>query len=192
MDGERIISKCELGAGLYQVPWRDGDPLSQLNGDYDNPTPDWSQHVEPLIKRLVDLMAGHDGEFVISTVGSEDLETGTKLAPKILHVPNGDNANTGLFDAIRSIATERRGNNCYIGIALMKSGLSIKQKGSEADVVGGVVDVVDFDGKHDPQTRRDRLPRGYPHAEVETSPGNYQCWYFFDRPLIRSPKQSRC
>ena len=79
-------------------------------------------NVEPLIKRLVEITAGHDGEFVISTVGSEDLETGTKLAPKILHVPNGDNANTGLFDAIRSIATERRGNNCYIGIALMKSG----------------------------------------------------------------------
>ena len=73
-------------------------------------TPDWS-HAEPLIERLVEIAAGHDGEFVISAVGNEDPQTGAKLPQKHLHVPNGDCACTKLLDAIGRIASERRGNN---------------------------------------------------------------------------------
>lgn len=145
-----------------------------------DPTPDWSQ-VTPFIERLVEIAAGHRGEFLVATVGSEDPKTGEKLVPLNLHVPNDEHAMEGLLKAIKSVATERRGDNCYVGIALFRPGLTSPQKGKEADVVGVLAAVTDWDGKNDPKTRLGRLP-GYPHAEVETSPGNFQCWYFFDRP----------
>jgi hypothetical protein len=145
-----------------------------------DPTPDRSQ-VTPLIERLVGIAAGHGGEFLVATVGSEDPNTGEKLFPRNLHVPNDEHARDGLLNAIKGVATERRGNNCYVGIALFRPDLTSAQKGKEADVVGVLAAVTDWDGKNDPKTRLDRLP-GYPHAEVETSPGNFQCWYFFDRP----------
>src|SRR5207244_165559 len=87
--------------------------------------------------------------------------------------------------AIKAIATggtqRRCGYNCYIGIQLMRPGLTERQKGTEADVTGVLAAVVDFDGKHDPEKRYERLPL-LPHTEVETSLGQFQCWYFFDRP----------
>jgi hypothetical protein len=133
-----------------------------------------------LIGRLVEIAAGNGGEFLVATVGSEDPKTGEKLVPLNLHVPNDEHAMEGLLKAI-DIAARQRGDNCYIGIALMKPGLSTHQKGTEADVSGVLAAVTDWDGKNDPKTRLGRLP-GYPHAEVETSPSNFQCWYFFDRP----------
>ena len=142
-------------------------------------TPDWPQIV-PLIERLVKIAAGHRGEFLVSTVGSENPKTGEKLAPLNLHVPNDDQAREELLNAI-SRATQQSANNCYVGIALFRAGLTGLQKGREADVVGLLAAVTDWDDKNDPATRSDSLPL-YPMAEVETSPGNFQCWYFFDRP----------
>jgi hypothetical protein len=144
-----------------------------------DPTPDWSQ-VKPLIECLVRTAAGHGGEFLVA-VGSEDPETGAKLKPASFHVHNDARARNRLLNAIKGVATERKGDNCYLGIALMKPGLSIYQKGTEADVIGVLAAVTDWDGKNDPKTRHDRLPL-CPQAEVEPSPGNFQCWYFFDRP----------
>src|SRR5271166_878445 len=121
------------------------------------------------------------GEFLVATVGSEDPETGVKLQPANLHVPNDARAYNELLSAIEGATTERKGNNVYIGISLTKPGLDLYHKGTEADVIGVLAAVFDFDGKHDPETRHARLPLGA-MADVEASTGNFQCWYFFDRP----------
>jgi hypothetical protein len=147
--------------------------------EHNGPTPDLPD-VTPLIERLVKIATGHEGEFLVTTVSSEDPQTGGKLPPLILHVPNDEHARKGLLKAIDS-ATLQRGNNCYVSVALFRPGLTGAQKGKEADVVGVIAAVTDWDGKNDPETRDARLP--WPSmAEVETSPGNFQCWYFFDRP----------
>jgi RepB DNA-primase from phage plasmid len=155
----------------------DGSFSSRLSDP--NTTPDWPQ-VTPLIERLVGIAKGYGGEFLVTTVGSEDPKTGKKLVPLNLHVPNDDRAREGLLSAIKE-ATLQDGNNCYVGIALFRPGLTSTQKGKEADVVGVLAAVTDWDGKNDPVTRNDRLPM-CPMAEIETSPGNFQCWYLFDRP----------
>jgi hypothetical protein len=48
-------------------------------------------------------------------------------------------------------------------------------------VLGVLAAVTDWDGKNDPETRHNWLPL-FPSAEIKTSPGNFQCWHFFDRP----------
>ena len=146
--------------------------------------PDWS-HVTPLIDRLRYAASGHPGEFLVSTVGSEDPETGAARRTYHFHPANDEQARKRLLHAINGIAVggdnKLAGFNCYVGMALMKPGLAPNQKGTEEDVAGVIAAPLDFDGKHDPATRRDRLPLP-PHAEVETSPGQFQTWYFFDRP----------
>ena len=73
-----------------------------------DPTPDWPQ-VVPLIERLVKIATGHGGEFLVSTVGSENPKTGEKLAPLNLHVPNDNRAREELVDAINR-ATQQSAN----------------------------------------------------------------------------------
>jgi hypothetical protein len=144
-----------------------------------DPTPDCA-HVSPLIERLVKIATGHGGEFLISGLG-ENPETGEKLPPIHLHPTNDHAAAENILHAIETVVAKGDGYNCYIGISLMKPGLTQFQKGGESDVLGVLAAVTDWDGKNDPKTRHDRLPR-YPQAEIETSPCNFQCWYFFDRP----------
>src|SRR5262249_36008948 len=69
-------------------------------------------------------------------------------------------------------------------------GLTETRKGTEADVDGVLAAVVDFDGKHDPETRYERLPL-FPHAEVETSPASFNAGTSL---IARIPSlmQSRC
>src|SRR5215469_10667821 len=105
----------------------DGSFSSRLD-DLDT-TPDWPQ-VIPLIERLVGIAKGHGGEFLVATVGSEDPKTGKKLTPLNLHVPNDDRAREALLNAIGT-ATRQHGNNCYVGIALFRPGLTSAQKGRE-------------------------------------------------------------
>jgi hypothetical protein len=144
-----------------------------------DPAPDWPK-VTPLIERLVKIAAGHGGEFLISGLG-EDPETGEKLPPIHLHPANDHTAAANIMQAIETVVATGCGYNCYIGIALMKPGLTQFQKGGESDVVGVLAAVTDWDDKNDPRTRHDRLPF-HAQAEIETSPGNFQCWHFFDRP----------
>src|SRR5271165_6980234 len=95
------------------TPWLDiAEPSEPM------PTPDWPQ-VTSLVERLVNIGKGHGGEFLVATVGSEDPETGKKLAPLNLHVPNDEFARKGLLTAI-DIATRQSGNNCYLSIALFQ------------------------------------------------------------------------
>jgi hypothetical protein len=168
----------------------DTSPVVNSSGSDDivsikpDPMPDWSQ-VRPLIEQLLKVASGHGGTFLVSTVGSEDPETGIALGAYHFHTQNDEDALKQLSLSIEAIATGGtqggRGYNCYVGIQLMRPGLTTRQKGREGDVIGVFAAVVDFDGKHHPETRDERLPL-FPHAEVETSPGQFQCWYFFDRP----------
>jgi hypothetical protein len=141
--------------------------------------PDWEQ-IEALVDRLVTVAAGHGGEFLVSGLG-ENPQTGERLPPIHLHPSNDHTARENILRDIETIVTKDGGYNCYIGIALMNPGLTQFQKGGERDVLGVLAAVTDWDGKNDPETRYSRLPH-YPQAETETSPGNFQCWYFFDRP----------
>jgi hypothetical protein len=89
----------------------DGSMASRLGvaaGADPGTTPDWPQ-VTPLIERLVRIATGHGGEFLVSTVGSETPNSGGKLAPLNLHVPNDNRAREELVDAINR-ATQQSAN----------------------------------------------------------------------------------
>ena len=77
--------------------------------------------------------------------------------------------------------SRRPGANACIAPVLFRPDLPTGNKGGEADVLWQLAIVSDFDQKQNPVTRLQRLPT-CSHAEVETSPGNFQSWLFFDRP----------
>ncbi len=148
-----------------------------------------------LVLHLRVVARDHGGKFVVCNVGSEepctpchvrDEKTGelvwarAKRRSDIWHVRNDENAVENLWTAIEAINAEP-GNNAYICVSLMKQTLAPGKKGTESDTLGILAAVTDWDGKNDPETRTARLPLPV-HFEVETSPANYQCWYFFDRP----------
>src|SRR5207249_867311 len=92
----------------------------------------------------------------------------------------------GLVEAFEAI-NRVPGSNAYVSIGLFKprqDWVKPHGRGSEADLVGTLAFVGDFDAAregHDPATCRERLPQA-PHLTVETSAGNYQPWTFLDRP----------
>jgi hypothetical protein len=139
-------------------------------------------HFFPIAQRLIDIAADHDGKFVLCGFG-EAPDTGKTISPQIEHLPNkGEPAfmYRQFGSAIRRLG-KTPGLNTYVMPSLVLADLPEGQRGKESDVTGVLALVLDFDGKHDPATRHDRLPVE-PHAEVETSPGNFQCWYFLDKP----------
>lgn len=175
----------------------------------DNPSTDWSKLALPadkprpvdrlqageLVIRLCEIAAGYGGKFVVCDAGSDEPVAPHKEPnPKnggikwvrpgkssdVRHVANDENAGNGLMAAIEAV-NAYRGANTYLSIALMKPELAAGSKGKKADVLGVLAAVTDWDTKNDPETRTDRLPLPV-HIEVETSPGNFQCWYLFDRP----------
>ena len=142
-------------------------------------------HYRPLIRRLIKVAGDHPGTFLVATVGSENPENGAQIGNWFYHVPNDPGVEFGIsrtIDVLTAGGKDRiRGFNVYLGIQLMRDGLTNKQKGHECDVTAVLAAVTDWDGKHDPATRHARLPLS-PHGEVESSPGNFQSWLFFDRP----------
>jgi hypothetical protein len=147
-----------------------------------DPTPDLS-HVRPLIDRLVQVASNSiDGKFVVAGLG-EDPGTDLRLVPEFVHVSNRlsrDAKREALLEAIKRIA-QRPGANAYLMPALARADLPDGTKPTEKDIIGVLAVVSDFDAKQEPATRHARLPTD-PHAEVETSTGNFQTWIFFDRP----------
>jgi hypothetical protein len=136
--------------------------------------------VEPLIDRLLRVAGLLDGKFVIVGFG-EDPGTDAPLAPEIVHVSNRQSDKRSALIAAIEHVSRRPGANAYIAPALFRPNLPAGKKGAEADVLCQLAIVSDFDQKQDPATRHQRLPI-CPHAQVETSPGNFQTWMFFDRP----------
>ena len=149
--------------------------------------PDLS-HVEPLIDRLLRVAGLHDGIFVVAGLG-EDPDTDIALPPEIVHVSNrqADRRNA-LIAAVEQVS-RRRGANAYIAPALFRADLPPGKKGAEADVLWQLAIVSDFDQKQDPATRQQRLPI-LPHAEVETSPGNFQSLAVLRQTLSAGPGEA--
>jgi putative DNA primase/helicase len=165
----------------------------------DKPRPVDRDQARELISRLVEVARGAGGVFVVSNVGSEEPckpyqvpnpKTGelqwvrTKLTTDVRHVSNDENAAEALLAAVEAV-NSRRGANTYICISLMQEGLAAGKKGGKGDVLFVLAAVTDWDGKNDPETRTERLPLP-PDMEVETSPGQFQCWNFFDRPYLEA------
>lgn len=134
---------------------------------------------EPLCNRLADIGALQTGEdkglFTLFSVaeGRKKIE--------VIHVLNsGEPAFVAkrLGRAVELLAQTPEAN-IYIMPCLVKTGT--KGRGRADEVIGLLAIVAEFDAKHTPATRHDRLPVP-PHCEVESSPGNFHSWYFLDRP----------
>ena len=136
----------------------------------------------PIAERLVRIGRGHGGEFVVCGFG-EDPQTDRALSSQLVRIQNKGEP-TFIYrqfgSAIRRLS-KTRGLNIYMAPALVRDGLPEGLRGKETDIIGVLAVVVDFDAKNDPASRHKRLPVA-PHAEVETSSGNFQCWYFLDKP----------
>jgi DNA primase RepB-like protein len=136
----------------------------------------------PIVERLVATASGAGGKFVVCGFGESRPEF-TPLTPHIVHVDNNGEPKSiywKLGAAICQITTTP-GMNCYIMPCLVRSDLPEGQRGKESDVLGVLAIALDFDAGHDPANRHDRIAVD-PISEVETSPGNFQCWWFLDRP----------
>ena len=134
--------------------------------------------VRTLAERLCKAAGNIEGDFVFATIK----DTGLKVAPLHYVIPNGPNAAEEIVALVERVGGKPHTNSYYAG-ALFKSGavtsIASRTKGNVAAVLCAVCD---FDGKHDPATRHERLPMP-PTAEVESSAGNFQCQYWFDHAV---------
>jgi hypothetical protein len=136
----------------------------------------------PIVERLVATARDAGGKFVVCGFG-ESRPGFSPLPPRIVHIENSGEPISiyrKIGAAIREI-TATPGMNCYIMPCLVRSDLPEGQRGKESDVIGVLAIALDFDAEHDPASRHDRIAV-YPMSEVETSPGNFQSWWFLDRP----------
>jgi hypothetical protein len=134
---------------------------------------------ESLASHLIVPARGIKGKFIIARLG-EDPKTDAKLRPDFWSVPNSGPPNQIVAALMSLAAVQERGRNISVGPWLMCEDLAEDLKGGENDIEAMLAIVLDFDRDHDPQTRHERLPVPA-HAEVETSPGNFHDWLFFDR-----------
>ena len=149
---------------------------TDANGADPSPTPIQRTDRDLFFGQLVRVAGDTPGKLVLAGI-----REGSPI--DIRHVMNGPNAETtlqALLEVVDSLSSTP-GTNVYVNVALMRADLPAGKKGSEEDVIGVLAAVLDFDGKHDGATRGDRVPL-VPHMEVWTSAGNYQLWWWFDRP----------
>lgn len=128
------------------------------------------------VEMLHSLAKGVDGVLVVSVFHASP--TGETDAPgTVTHHAIGDV--DGMVEAIEA-QREVPGANIYVGMQVMRRGLGRGKRGSEADIVAVLGLVADMDsdtGKGDGE-----YPLS-PNLVVETSPGNAQPFWIFDRPL---------
>jgi putative DNA primase/helicase len=117
------------------------------------------------------------GMLIVASYG-QDPATGTDLQPKVEQIAIGDVA--GMVAAIRSMAEEPH-RNVYISLTVMRADLAARQKGYEADIVGVLGLVADFDDAEAADYTR-RLPVTAPYV-LETSEGRFQAFLLFDHPV---------
>ncbi|RJT32781.1 DUF3987 domain-containing protein [Mesorhizobium waimense] len=86
----------------------------------------------------------------------------------------------GTIDAIEA-HSETPGANVYLGAQVMRRGLARGSRGTEADIVAVLALVIDLDA----DTGKTGEMPVEPSYVIETSPGNYQPFIIFDRPLSR-------
>ncbi len=125
--------------------------------------------VEAHVLLIHDLAEGQDGVLVLAA-----FEEGGQ--PNVQRFRIGDVTN--MVETIMGFEGHPR-VNLYIPWAVMRRDLEPGRKGTEADVVAILAAVPDLDGDKGVKTE---LPVEAPYI-VESSPGNFQPVYIFERPL---------
>jgi hypothetical protein len=125
--------------------------------------------VESHVSLIHDLAEGQDGVLILAA-----FEEGGQ--PNVQRFRIGDVAN--MVETIMGFEGHPR-VNLYIPWAVMRRDLEPGRKGTEADVVAILAAVPDLDGDKGVKTE---LPVEAPYI-VESSPGNFQPVYIFERPL---------
>ena len=125
--------------------------------------------IEAHISLIHDLAEGQDGVLILAA-----FEEGGQ--PNVQRFRIGDVAN--MVETIMGFEGHPR-VNLYIPWAVMRRHLEPGRKGTEADVVAILAAVPDLDGDKGVKTE---LPVEAPYI-VESSPGNFQPVYIFERPL---------
>lgn len=133
---------------------------------------DPSEGIRAHIKMLHDLAAGVDGVLVAATY-----YTGHS-GGSITHHAIGDV--DGMIGAIAA-HLETPGANSYVGLQVMRRGLGRGKRGTEADIVAVLGLVADMDGDTGNAGGEYPLP---PNYIVESSAGNYQAFWLFDKPVM--------
>src|SRR4051794_39752993 len=100
-----------------------------------------------IAQRLFDIANLYPGKFVVARYG-EDPKTRATLDPVVLHVQQSEGVE-GLCEAVRRLSGVP-GGNVYIMASLVRDDLPDGRKGTEADTVGVLAFVPDFDAWHDP------------------------------------------
>jgi hypothetical protein len=126
-------------------------------------------HVEMLHGLAKDI----DGVLVVS-VFNADLQNDRGT---ITHHKPGD---VDCMIAAIEAHSETPGANVYVGLQVMRRGLQRGQRGTEADIVAVLGLVADMDGDTGKNAGEYPVP---PNYMLETSPGNLQPFWLFDRPV---------
>ncbi|WMT91001.1 AAA family ATPase [Pelagibacterium sp. H642] len=132
---------------------------------------DPSEGIRTHIQVLHDLAAGIDGVLVAATY-----YTG-HTGGSITHHAIGDV--DGMAGAIAA-HLETPGANSYVGLQVMRRGLQRGKRGTEADIVAVLGLVADMDADTGNAGGEYPLP---PNYIVESSAGNLQAFWLFDRPV---------
>lgn len=128
------------------------------------------------IQAIHGLAEGMSGKLVLCGFG-QNPNTGEKLSPVNLHFKIGDVE--GMYNAVQKLQQEPH-RNVYLPLAVMRNGLEEGKKGAIEDAVSILGINADFDDGDGNWKERCPLP---PHCVIETSPGNFQCYYFFSEPM---------
>lgn len=129
------------------------------------------QHIE----MLHGVASGTDGVLVVSVFHSSSTSD-TDRPGVVTHHSVGDVA--GMIDAIAAHSCTP-GANVYVGLQVMRKGLKRGHRGGEADIVAVLGLVADMDAD---TGKVGELPHD-PSFVLETSPGNRQPFWIFDKPL---------
>jgi hypothetical protein len=125
------------------------------------------------VERLAKIAGNTQGKFVVCAYGE-----GIK---KVRHVTNDARAVAGIIAAISDLRAIP-GANVYILPGLVHLHVREGSRGGVKDMVARFALVADFD-RHEGATIDwvAKMPADA-HFVCETSPGNFQCWLFFDKP----------
>ncbi|RVD64091.1 DUF3987 domain-containing protein, partial [Mesorhizobium sp. M7A.F.Ca.ET.027.03.2.1] len=149
--------------------------MSSTSAQHKEASTDSAAEVRVHVETLHQLAAGIDGVLVVSTfhasIVADDDRPGT-----ITHHPIGDV--DGMVDAIAA-HLDTPGANVYVGLQVMQKGIARGKRGTEADIVAVLGLVADMDGD---TGKVGDLPIE-PNIILETSPGNGQPFWLFDRAL---------
>lgn len=134
---------------------------------------DTAAPVRKHVELIHDLAKDVDGVLVVSAFNANlPNDRGT-----ITHHKPGDV--DGMVAAIAA-HSGTPGANVYCGLQVMRRGLQRGQRGTEADIVAVLGLVADMDGDTGNNAGEYPVP---PNYVLETSPGNLQPFWLFDRPV---------